>query len=101
VLSASDTGVGEVKTGEGVYGLRRALVLAGSETQMMSLWPISDRGTLDLMIEFYRALQHGAGRSKALRDMQLRLLSKPSRSHPYCWASFIQSGEWSTLESRR
>lgn len=97
VLSACDTGVGEVKTGEGVYGLRRALVLAGSETQMMSLWPVSDRGTRDLMIEFYRALQHGSGRSKALRAMQLRLLTRPDRSHPYFWASFIQSGEWATL----
>ncbi|HMV47228.1 MAG TPA: CHAT domain-containing protein, partial [Blastocatellia bacterium] len=50
VLSACDTGVGEVKTGEGVYGLRRALLLAGSETQVMSLWPVSDKGTRDLMI---------------------------------------------------
>src|SRR5262249_12139573 len=45
VLSACDTGVGEVKSGDGVHGLRRALVLAGSETQVMSLWPVSDRVT--------------------------------------------------------
>ncbi|MCM3902250.1 MAG: tetratricopeptide repeat protein [Pyrinomonadaceae bacterium] len=101
VLSACDTGVGEVKTGEGVYGLRRALVLAGSETQVMSLWPVSDRGTRDLMIGYYQALQQGVGRSAALRDMQLRLLKRPDRAHPYYWASFIQSGEWASLEGKR
>ncbi|MBI1765976.1 MAG: CHAT domain-containing protein [Acidobacteria bacterium] len=101
VLSACDTGVGEVKTGEGVYGLRRALVLAGSETQVMSLWPVSDKGTRDLMIEYYQALQKGGGRSAALREVQLRLLKRPDREHPYYWASFIQSGEWANLQGKR
>jgi CHAT domain-containing protein len=101
VLSACDTGVGEVKTGDGVHGLRRALVLAGSETQVMSLWPVSDRGTRELMIKYYRALQAGQGRSEALRRVQLRMLSNPQRQHPYYWASFIVSGEWANLEGKR
>ncbi len=111
VLSACDTGVGEVKNGEGVYGLRRALVLAGSETQVMSLWPVSDKATRDLMIEYYRRLLlRGEGRSAALRQVQLQLLAgvaargqKPARdySHPYYWASFIQSGEWANLAGNR
>ena len=54
VLSACDTGVGEVKNGEGVFGLRRALLLAGSETQVMRVWPVSDLGAQDLMIEYYK-----------------------------------------------
>jgi len=102
VLSACNTGVGEVKTGEGVYGLRRALVLAGSETQVLSLWPVSDTGTRDLMIEYYRRLQQGEGRTDALRQAQLKLLRRgvvrgQDFSHPYYWASFIQSGQDGSL----
>jgi CHAT domain-containing protein len=101
VLSACDTGVGEIKNGEGVYGLRRALVLAGSETQVMSLWPVSDEGTRDLMIEYYKALKAGQGRSEALRQVQLKMLSSKNHNHPYYWASFIQSGEWANLDGKR
>ncbi|MBL8150368.1 MAG: CHAT domain-containing protein, partial [Blastocatellia bacterium] len=71
-LSACDTGVGEVRNGEGVYGMRRALVLAGSESQMMSLWPVSDKGTKDLMVDYYRRLKKREGRSDALQNAQLR-----------------------------
>ncbi|MCI0490071.1 MAG: CHAT domain-containing protein, partial [Blastocatellia bacterium] len=101
VLSACDTGVGDLRTGDGVYGLRRALVLAGAETQMMSLWPVSDRGTRDLMIEYYRAIESGEGRSAALRNVQLRMISGRARRHPYYWASFILSGEWANLDGKR
>jgi CHAT domain-containing protein len=99
-LSACNTGVGEVSRSEGVYGLRRALVLAGAETQVMSLWPVSDRGTRDLMIAYYRALTRGEGRSEALRQVQLRMLQSKGRRHPYYWASFIQSGEWKNLDGK-
>ncbi|MFN2516769.1 MAG: CHAT domain-containing protein [Pyrinomonadaceae bacterium] len=123
VLSACETGVGEVKSGDGVYGLRRALVLAGSETQVMSLWQVSDKGTRDLMIAYYKRLQAGEGRTEALRQVQLEMIRSQvhlgtlrskrrslvgpagqmservlratvDRSHPFFWASFIQSGEW-------
>jgi CHAT domain-containing protein len=101
VLSACDTGVGEVKNGEGVYGLRRALVLAGAETQMMSLWPVSDEGTRDLMVAYYKALQAGQGRGESLRQVQLQMLTRSNRQHPFYWASFIQSGEWASLDGKR
>src|SRR5262249_53793769 len=97
VLSACDTGVGEIKNGEGVYGLRRALVLAGSESQMMSLWAVKDAATRDLMIDYYKALQAGVGRSEALRRVQLKMLAYPKHSHPAYWAGFIQSGQWTSL----
>lgn len=97
VLSACDSGVGEIRTGDGVYGLRRALVLAGSESQVMSLWRVPDRGTKELMAQFYRRLKAGEGRSAALRSVQLSMLRNPRRAHPYFWASFIQSGDWTPL----
>ncbi len=101
VLSACDTGLGEVKSGDGVYGLRRALVLAGAESQMMSLWPVSDRSTSELMVDYYKGLIRGQGRGEALREVQLLMLHGKSHSHPYYWASFIQSGEWANLEGKR
>jgi CHAT domain-containing protein/Tfp pilus assembly protein PilF len=102
VLSACDTGVGELKKGEGVQGLRRALVLAGSESQVMSLWPVSDEATKDLMIPYYKALKQGEGRSEGLRQVQLRMLHGPKdRQHPFYWAAFIQSGEWANLDGQR
>jgi CHAT domain-containing protein/Tfp pilus assembly protein PilF len=101
VLSACDTGVGEVRNGEGVQGLRRALILAGSESQVMSLWPVTDQGAKELMIEYYRALQRGEGRSEGLRQVQLRMLRSEQWRHPFYWAAFIQSGEWANLEGQR
>jgi CHAT domain-containing protein len=99
VLSACETGVGDARNGEGVYGLRRALVLAGSESQVMSLWQVSDTATRDLMIAYYRRLQMGEERADALRKVQLAILQGDrSRAHPFYWASFIQSGDWRPLD---
>ena len=67
----------------------------------MSLWPISDMGTRDLMIAYYKRLQAGEGRSEALRQVQLEMLRNPKRQHPYYWATFIQSGEWANLAGQR
>lgn len=100
-LSACDTGLGEVRNGEGVYGLRRAFTLAGAETLVMSLWPVSDQVTRELMTDFYTNLQRGQGRAAALRAAQLQLLKQPTRRAPYYWASFIQAGAWSDLNGQR
>jgi CHAT domain-containing protein len=100
-LSACDTGVGEVRNGDGVHGLRRALALAGAETQVMSLWAVSDRWTRELMVAFYRRLRQGQGRGPALRQAQLEMFKDVKRRHPYYWASFILSGEWANLDGAR
>jgi CHAT domain-containing protein len=100
-LSACDTGVGEVRTGEGVYGLRRALFIAGAETLVMSLWPVSDYITREMMTGYYTGLKKGLGRGAALRDTQLAMLKRKGRQHPFYWAGFIQSGEWANLDGQR
>ena len=100
-LSACDTGMGEVKNGEGVYGLRRAFFLAGTESLVMSLWPVSDYVTRELMTEYYTGLKNGLGRGEALRQAQLAMLKRKGRQHPFFWASFIESGEWSSLNGKQ
>ncbi len=100
VLSACETGLGEVKNGDGVYGMRRSLLLAGARTQVMSLWRVDDAATQGLMGAYYGRLKQGAGRSDAMRQVQLAMLSDGDRSHPYYWASFIVSGDWTTLEGK-
>lgn len=101
VLSACNTGLGEVRNGEGVYGLRRAFVLAGAESLVMSLWPASDYATRNLMINYYKNLKLGLGRGQALRQVQLDLLKRNKKLHPFYWANFIQSGEWANLNGSR
>lgn len=96
-LSACDTGVGEIKNGEGVYGLRRAFFLAGTESLVMSLWPVSDYVTRELMTQYYAGLKKSLGRGEALRQAQLAMLKRKGREHPFYWASFIQAGEWGPL----
>ncbi len=101
VLSACDTGLGEIRNGEGVYGLRRSFVLAGAESVVMSMWPVSDYVTRELMTNYYKNLKKGMGRGEALRQVQLEMIKRPNRRHPFYWASFIQSGEWANLDGKR
>ncbi|MBF2086055.1 CHAT domain-containing protein [Thermoleptolyngbya sp. C42_A2020_037] len=98
VLSACETGLGDVADGEGVYGLRRAFVLAGAESLLMSLWQVGDRRTADLMQQYYERLAQGTGRSEALRQIQLAALENPAHRHPYHWAAFFLSGQWTATE---
>lgn len=93
VLSACETGVGKVTNGDGVYGLRRALVIAGAESLVMSLWQVDDVATKDLMAGYYTKLKAGRGRSSALRDIQLELAARKEYAHPFYWASFLPAGD--------
>jgi CHAT domain-containing protein/Flp pilus assembly protein TadD len=93
VLSACDTGVGKVSNGDGVYGLRRAMALAGARCQIMSLWKVDDYATRDLMTSFYQEVLRGVPVADALRTAQKTVANQPERDHPYYWASFIATGE--------
>jgi CHAT domain-containing protein len=99
VLSACDTGLGGVLNGEGVYGLRRAFVIAGAESQMVSLWRVDDKASADLMSKYYRLLKAGRDRSEALRQVQLEMLQNPQYNHPYYWSAFIFSGDWHKMDN--
>ena len=69
---------------------------AGAESQVISLWKVSDDATKDLMINYYTRLNQGEGRSLALHNAQRDMLSK-DYGHPYYWAAFIPAGDWRPL----
>jgi CHAT domain-containing protein/Tfp pilus assembly protein PilF len=100
-LSACDTGLGEVRVGEGVFGLRRAFVLSGTESLVMSLWPVSDYATRQMITAYYTGLKNGQGRGEALRKAELAMLKRKGWEHPYYWASFIEFGKWTSLDDAK
>ena len=98
VLSACETGVGEVKQGEGVFGLRRAFSQAGAKSMVMSLWSVPDLETKELMVEFYRNLkQEGLNRGRALRKAALaekaRAEQRYGNANPLFWGAFVFLGQ--------
>jgi CHAT domain-containing protein/Tfp pilus assembly protein PilF len=92
ILSACETGLGEIHEGEGVYGLRRSFQEAGVSSVVTSLWEVSDAGTQTLMTAFYKRLLTGATPHQALRDAQIEMLRKPEWSAPYIWSAFFMVG---------
>ncbi len=96
VLSACETGLGEVKAGEGVYGLRRAFQMAGARTVISSLWPVPDQATADVMSQLYGLSNKPI--PERLRDLQLAQIKKlraaGSPDHPFSWGAFIALGDW-------
>jgi CHAT domain-containing protein len=98
VLSGCDTGNGEIRSGEGVLGLRRAFQVAGARNLVMSLWPVTDEGARSWMTALYQArFSRGSSTAGAVRDAslgQLRSRRKSGQStHPFYWAGFISVGE--------
>jgi CHAT domain-containing protein len=99
VLSACDTGLGEIKVGEGVLGLRRAFVAAGAHTVIMSLWPVSDDSTQRWMQALYQArLRQRLDTADAVRDASLTVVrarrAKGQSTNPFFWAAFVGTGDW-------
>lgn len=94
ILSACDSGSGDVKIGEGVMSLRRAFTIAGAETVLASHWKVNDAATSALMTEFMRRWRAGTPRGQAWREAQLSLLRSKDFSNPYFWAAFTLTGQW-------
>ncbi len=100
VLSACETGVGKVQTGEGVYGLRHALMRAGAQTQIASLWKVADKATQKLLVDYYQRLLKGEGSSAGLRSVREAMPGDPARQHRCYWAAFVPLGNWTPLPAR-
>ncbi len=102
VLSACETGLGELKAGEGLVGLTRAFMYAGSPSVLVSLWPVSDPSTAAFMKRFYRNLNRGMTKAEALRETKVWMKTKSyhtdehgnviKHNDPFYWAPFILVG---------
>lgn len=100
VLSACNTGVGELKRGEGIMSLSRAFAAAGCPSMVMSLWNVPDEQTGILMENFYHELKQGATKDAALRQAKLKYMNAQDNrgSHPYLWAGFVVIGDTGTIQ---
>lgn len=99
VLSACETGVGDVRAGEGVFGLRRAFQVAGAATLIMSLWSVDDDATRDWMKALYEGrLRQRLGTATAVHQAGLKILARrraqKQSTHPFFWAAFVAAGDW-------
>ncbi len=96
ILSACESGVGEIVSGEGVFGLQRAFHHAGAKTVIMSLWRIPDQATSEIMISFYRKWQSGASKLDAIHESALGVLNAARRDrghgHPVLWGGLVLAG---------
>jgi len=95
VLSACQTGLGEEIKGEGIVGLTRGFMYAGSPRVLVSLWNVSDQATAEMMSRFYHnLLEKGLSATLALRAAQLEMQQQTQWNAPYYWAAFTLQGEW-------
>ncbi|MBI3330438.1 MAG: CHAT domain-containing protein, partial [Nitrospinae bacterium] len=104
VLSACDTALGKLREGEGIVGLTRAFLYAGTSAVVVSLWKVEDQSTSLLMERFYQRLKQGESKAEALRQAKLEVLQatidlkaigrRQPLAAPFYWAPFILVGDW-------
>jgi CHAT domain-containing protein/tetratricopeptide (TPR) repeat protein len=94
-LSACQTGLGKEVRGEGLVGMTRGFMYAGSPRVVVSLWSVSDEGTAELMARFYRGmLKDGMRPAAALQAAQISMIKEQKFASPFYWAAFTLQGEW-------
>jgi len=102
VLSACNTGAGNLQKGEGVMSLSRGFIHAGCPSVLMSLWSVDDCTTADIMLDYYEALNEGESKMTALRSAKTQYLEETEdaiQSHPFFWAAFVQYGNTTPILS--
>ena len=101
VLSACDTGNGNLKSGEGIMSLSRALTYAGVQSSVYSLWQVPDKETSEIIVSFYKNLKEGQPKDEALANAKKEFLANnPMKQHPFYWAGFVVNGDVSPIESK-
>ena len=100
VVSGCDSNKGFLKSGEGIYGLKRSISIAGARSSLLSLWKVNDYGTAAFMESFYLKLKNGEGRNEALANTQKEFRNHPIEAwrHPNVWAAFQLSGDWRPID---
>lgn len=98
VMSACDTGAGEVSFGDGIVGLQRSLTLAGARTQILTQWPVNSVGTRDFMVRFYFNLSARKTKGDAWIETQRDLIRQGVS--PHFWAPFVMYGDPGPLGER-
>jgi CHAT domain-containing protein len=98
VLSACETGLGDVRPREGLLGLRRAFQVAGAGTLIMSLWSVQDEAALSWMRELYAARAAGLSTADSVRRADVEVLkarrTAGRSTHPFYWGAFVAAGDW-------
>lgn len=100
VLSACETGIGELQRGEGIVSLARGFSYAGAASIVTTMWSIDDNASAEIMETFYGNLKSGATIDKALRDTKIAFLNRKkgtNATHPLYWAAFVPVGDMSSL----
>ena len=103
VLSACETGVGQLAQGEGIMSLSRSFAYAGCPSSTVSLWAVPDDATSKIMVYYYQFLKQQRSKSKALQQAKLQFLKNQSleKQHPYYWAAFIHMGQDTPISTKR
>ena len=99
VLSACETGIGELQQGEGIISLARGFSYAGAKSVITTLWSVDDQKTMNIMKQFYSFIKDGAPKDQALRQAKLNFLEDYGNlAHPFFWAPFVPIGDMSPMK---